>query len=230
MIHWSGYEWLPQERWGQIHKDKPFCWYDPSAISIDENHCLHLKTQYNPKHFPELGITSNIGIGLVSCTNRFTHGTFEVEAKLPQGKNLWPAFWMYSWDSWPPEIDVFEGYSNNYGSYFTIDLDLRTGLKIWNVATNAWCIGDKAYDLGAQNAWSGFKRPDKNFMKYKVEWFPNKINFYYNEKLARVITDETLISQCNKTTMNVILNNHVRNPKGDTDSDFIIKYFKYTPY
>ena len=35
------------------------------------------------------------------------------KAKLPYGDNLWPAFWMWSWDSWPPEIDIFEGYTNN---------------------------------------------------------------------------------------------------------------------
>ena len=48
-INWSGYEWLTQERWGTVHKDKPYCWYDPSAVQITLKGYLDLKTQYNPK-------------------------------------------------------------------------------------------------------------------------------------------------------------------------------------
>jgi hypothetical protein len=33
-IKWSGYNWLTQERWGNIHPDKTYNWYDPSAIEI----------------------------------------------------------------------------------------------------------------------------------------------------------------------------------------------------
>ena len=33
-FQWSGYEWITQERWGQIHPNKSFCWYDPSAVEM----------------------------------------------------------------------------------------------------------------------------------------------------------------------------------------------------
>ena len=36
-MKWCGYEWITQERWGDIHPDKPICWYDPSAVSVDGN-------------------------------------------------------------------------------------------------------------------------------------------------------------------------------------------------
>jgi len=34
-INWQGYEWLTQERWGNVHPENPTKWNDPSAIKID---------------------------------------------------------------------------------------------------------------------------------------------------------------------------------------------------
>lgn len=227
MIQWSGYEWMLQERWGQIHLEKPFVWYDPSAVNIDDNQFLHLKTHYNPKYFPNENITSDTGVGLVSCTNKFSHGVFEIEAKLPQGKYLWPAFWMWGWDSWPPEIDVFEGYSNKFSNYFSIKFNNK--ISIWNVATNVWFKNDNGKEtfIKSKNGWFGFKDPSKHFIKYKLEWYPDIINIYYNNHLVRKVTDMKILEQLNGTTMNVILNNSISKPYSDSDSDFIVKYFTY---
>lgn len=90
MIQWSGYDWSTQERWGQIHTDKNFVWYDDTAVIVDDQGFFHLKTHYNPKYFSDLNVTSNIGVGLISCTSPLKFGTYEIEAKLPEGKNLWP--------------------------------------------------------------------------------------------------------------------------------------------
>jgi serralysin len=49
--------------------------------------------------------------GLLTTQRSFAqlYGYFEIRAQLPQGKGLWPAFWLLPASAaWPPEIDVFE--------------------------------------------------------------------------------------------------------------------------
>ena len=40
---------------------------------------------------------------------KFFHGKYEIRARLPDGKGLWPAFWMFGGQRWN-EIDVFDNY------------------------------------------------------------------------------------------------------------------------
>jgi beta-glucanase (GH16 family) len=49
--------------------------------------------------------------GLITTRGTFSqlYGYFEVRARLPRGKGLWPAFWMMPTSGgWPPELDVME--------------------------------------------------------------------------------------------------------------------------
>jgi hypothetical protein len=60
--------------------------------------------------------------GLISTEPSFaqTYGYFEMRAELPQGKGLWPAFWMLPKDqSWPPEIDIVESIGDPSHVYMT---------------------------------------------------------------------------------------------------------------
>jgi beta-glucanase (GH16 family) len=50
--------------------------------------------------------------GILTTQSIFSqkYGYFEIRAKIPTGKGVWPAFWLLADDGgWPPEIDVMEG-------------------------------------------------------------------------------------------------------------------------
>jgi len=230
-IIWSGYEWITQERWGQFHPEKPFVYYDDSCVEINEDFSISLYTKRNPKEF--FGKIVEFGIGLISNTTKFSHGYFEIEAKLPTGKYLWPAFWMWSFDNWPPEIDVFEGYSNFFGNYINIFNDIKFW-NIYNIQTNLYFENLNGFNRinsikSKKHYISIFKKPpNKRFIKYGVDWQKDYIKFYYDNKLVRTITEKHILYQLNETTMNVIINNSLYKPTENPESEFIIKYFRYS--
>lgn len=236
-MKWSGYNWLTQERWGKIHPDKSHWWYDSSQVVLDENGYMHLKTNKNPKYFEDLNITSNIGVGLLSCTEEFGYGTFEIEAKLPKGKNLWPAFWMYSWESWPPEIDVLEGYSDDNDDYSykrSLLSIIRNTPKKYNIHSNVHYREDNKntsiHELYPSHGVFMKTNPTQTFNRYTCVWGPRYIKILYNNILVREIVDPNILERLKGHKMNVIINNGVTsfaNKDNPTQSDFVIKYFRY---
>lgn len=232
-INWSGYRWITQERWGISHPDKSWCYYDESAVNVDENKILHLQTMYNPKEIELDGnkVVSDFAIGLLSSERNFGHGLFEIECKLPKGKNLWPAFWVWGADSWPPEIDFFEAYTNKRGSYFRPSI---WPLSLWDVQTNVhYRVEDNESGKSStksRQGWMGWRNPSKNFLKYECLWTPDLIEIKYNGTVVRRITDKVVLDDINSQKHRVIINNHLRN--GDNKeqvTDFQVKSFKYTP-
>jgi beta-glucanase (GH16 family) len=230
-ISWSGYNWITQERWGMVHPDKYHWWYDSEAVEIDANNNLILKTRYNPKYFPEIKKTSTTGVGLISSTDEFGFGEFTVEAKLPSGPFLWPAFWMWSWDSWPPEIDVFEAYSNSQGKYF--DFTWTNPFNFWKVESNLhYGYQQTKSSIGARKNLFSLVSPDKRFNKYSVIWTKYFVKWLYNDRIVRVCRDSKIMSELSNKKMNVIINNGVTNEGAMgviPESSFIIKSFNYKP-
>ena len=239
-MKWQGYEWLTREVWGSYHPNKPYCYYDSTAVEVNEKEELILKTHRNPKTFKGKDLHYNsdvseleipIGVGLVSCKEKFKYGYFELEAKLPTGKNLWPAFWMSPFESWPPEIDVFEGYTKNKKNYF--HFNWKNPFGFWRVETNFHCGKEPDnYNLGAKTHWLGFKNPTKHFNKFSCLWTKEVIKIFYNDRLVRELNDPELLKEYHGKYMNVKINAHVDSGV-DIDnhktSEYIVRNFKYTP-
>ena len=230
MLNWSGYKWRKQEPWGIIHPNKAWNYYDESAVEVDDEGILHLKTHFNPitiKHEDEK-YNPDYGVGLISSIEKFHFGYFEIEAKLPTGYALWPAFWLYG-SPWPPEIDIFEGYTGNREDY--IHFNIHNPLAYNKVQS---CIHYGNVSEGTKTnlpARAGmiFKDPRKHFIKYACNWQRDKIEIFYDDMLVRTIRNKEVLKQMDKPQM-VLINNHLTekglHKVGKQESDFQIKHFK----
>lgn len=214
IINWSGYEWQTQERWGNLHKDKSWAWYDSKCVGIDDDGTLRLWIDYRPNTIIVDGVQYNpsYGMGLLSSTKNnpeFKFGRYTWVAKFPKGKNLWCGLWMWSWQSWPPEIDVVEAWTNSCGGY--LKCFAKDALVYWDLTTN---LHDPNADWNMAKHWKvckNAKNPANNFMEYALEWTPECLKFYYDGKCIRTIDDRELMKYLNSNTnggMNIIMNNH----------------------
>ncbi|WP_276499301.1 glycoside hydrolase family 16 protein [Pontibacter litorisediminis] len=103
----------------------------------------------------------------------FLYGRFEVRAKLPTGRGTWPAIWMlptdWAYGGWPKsgEIDIMEhvGYDQN-----------RVHITVHTEAYNH----SKGTQKGKQEI---VPTASTNFHLYRVDWTPDDIKGYIDDKL-----------------------------------------------
>lgn len=107
-----------------------------------------------------------------------TYGYFEITARIPTGRGLWPAFWLLPVDqSWPPEIDVFEVLGDDpavsYSSIHTTD-------AAWAATEPGSYNGNTTTDKVTAAA------PLSNaFHRYAVDWTASTITFYLDGMMVR---------------------------------------------
>lgn len=103
--------------------------------------------------------------GMLTTEKSFSqlYGYFEMRARFPFGRGLWPAFWMASADrSWPPEIDIVEVLGDQPTTlYATIHFGTkRRPLK-------------RGFPLTVANVTS-------DFHTYGVLWTPQFVAWYFD--------------------------------------------------
>jgi beta-glucanase (GH16 family) len=111
----------------------------------------------------------------------FTYGYFEIEAKLPYGKGVWPAFWLLNHDGahpYRPEIDVLEAYpgGGTSGGWGTSDLKPNA------FRATVWPQGIEGGPEGGHHTLQNLPDLSQGFHRYAVKWEPNKITFYFDGK------------------------------------------------
>lgn len=228
MISWKGFKWLPRETWGLVHPNKPLWWYDESAVEVDGNDTLHLRTHYNPKWQPTINKISPVGAGLVSCTFPFHFGYYRFTCKLPKGKMLFPAIWLYTHqynDAVGSEIDIMEAYSNRFGNYLNFDpTSLWSLQRVWSAFNHH--DGNKRVWVGKQ----GHKICRTNdTISFEMRWTPDKIIIWCDGVITRKLEGDVMKHY--QEPMKLILNNGLRNNCKDfkQETDFRIMDFVYKP-
>jgi beta-glucanase (GH16 family) len=103
--------------------------------------------------------------GLINTQRSFSqvYGVFEMRARLPKGKGLWPAFWLLPVNrSWPPELDIFEILGNDPTILHTNARSKAAGKHT--------------------DAPSVIHIPDASaaFHDYAVDWEPDEIKWYFD--------------------------------------------------
>lgn len=102
-----------------------------------------------------------------------TYGYFEIEAKLPIGKGVWPAFWLFNHlGARRPEIDILEAYPGGGPASGWGDAQLHPvaySATIWQ-------------DAGVQAGYRRIATPDlaAGFHRYGLKWEPDRITFYFD--------------------------------------------------
>ncbi|MBQ2676306.1 MAG: glycoside hydrolase family 16 protein [Clostridia bacterium] len=150
-----------------------------------ENSCLIIeahKEEYKGKHYTSAAMDSH-------GKKFFKYGRFEMLAKLPYGKSMWPAFWtMGEHRGWPwgGEIDVMEmvgdvdGYGNQNGDSITL-------------ATLHWADPETPdYDHTFHQGFGKYLLPgyengaklNDEFHIYGVEWDENEIVSYFDDVIV----------------------------------------------
>jgi beta-glucanase (GH16 family) len=187
---------LSPKKWNVLirehSKHNELQYYLPDEVYL-ENGCLRLRSRvrdYGSQHYTS---------GRVDTSGKFApvYGRFEIRAKLPAGKGLWPAHWLYpqdrNWEMerlmalavtngmeklipenrpWYSEIDIMEflGHTNVvYGTlhYYTFEGEKKS--------SSGKIKGDADYT--------------KDFHIYALEWKPDVMRWFVDGKLIHSTTN-----------------------------------------
>lgn len=235
VFEWQGMEWIGRPNWGISHPRRPV-WYDSEMVTVDDNGCLIVGLE---NHEREMAMYDSIvkrrwETGYCRSVQEFKYGTFEWEAIMPMGTNLWPALWLASDTSWPPEIDCVEGWSNNNPKYIK-----RLFFRNMH-PTMHWSEEGKLKSEPKYNIHRGWINGPMEFTSYKVVWTPEYVDVFYGKHLVKRFEDEKMLEQLNKEgiMMHPIMSLNVQSAFGDQDFEkykelgqpFMIRSFKYTPW
>ena len=230
-----------------LHSTDPRYYVNQNNVIINDN-TLTLTIDHKPRiikwfdlgwTLPMIDYTPEYSCGLIKSVDTVqVNSIIEADLKFPKGANLWPSFWLTACDSWPPEIDIVEAYTDKKGSYKDgwnfhwkwpfIYRELRfesnvhyKGLKDEHLFTGAKCVHPKVIKKPIEDNWNNFK----------CVWKEDIIELYVNGHLVRTITDEYVLSKMKTTGMWVIFNMwpNKQFQKSDLNNpEFKIKNFKVT--
>lgn len=251
-FEWCGFRWetcMESER--PIHPDAPWMYYDKGCVNriltTSPDEILSLNIKYKPISLlwgwkEKVEYTPTIACGLIKSIDTIpVNSSIECEVMMPEGANLWPSFWLTACDNWPPEIDIFEGYTDKNGSYFDklglhwefpfLYRDVRMESNVHYTDDN----GKHRQAMPKGDCKNMFRLPLEEYWNhFRCEWREDSIKFYINGNLHRVVKDKKILSKIKTKGMWVVFNVYPNDrfslhENGDIEKfikPYIIKNFK----
>lgn len=98
-----------------------------------------------------------------------TYGVYVINANIPKGKGVWPAFWLLPYDtSWPPEIDVFE----------VLGADTKV------VYNTVHYLNEKGQHTQKGTYTKSNVDMQQGWHEYALDWGPTEMKWYLDRKLV----------------------------------------------
>ncbi len=177
----------------ETSKHKELQYYVPDEVYI-ENGMLRIRSQvrkYGSKEFTSGRLDTKGKLAPV-------YGRFEIRAKLPFGKGLWPAHWLYPQNrNWQMERLMTEVVENGKESLIPEERPWYSEIDIMEFlghdpTTVYGTLHYYTFD-GQKKTASGTKRGNvdysKDFHVYALEWEPDSIKWYIDDELIYATTD-----------------------------------------
>ena len=242
-----GFRWRVGRSWGLAHSDD-ICYADGDVVQVFDKE-IRLGLEYKPAYFDvDQKKLYQWGVGYVSTIEPIKYGTLKVKFILPRGGNLWPAIWTFDCETWPPEIDIVEAWSNTKYDNSKCYRRVWKGITIpfTNDIFPSLHLGnnpDNHYSKSYRNLFKGSCscELDTDFGENECEliWTPEYIDIYWNGKRIVKEEDPDILKWFNEGKGQCIqLNNYVTNDfkecdfvglKDNEESYLRITGLSYTP-
>lgn len=167
-------------------------YYLPDEVYV-ENGMLRIRSR--ERNFGSMKYTS----GRLDTSGKFSpvYGRFEIRGRLPVGKGLWPAYWLYPQHrNWEMEYIMSEAVANGKESmipeerpwYSEIDIMEFLGHEpnvLYGTLHYYTFDGQKKTSSGT---WTGPVNYSDDFHIYALEWEPDSIRWYIDDQLIHATT------------------------------------------
>lgn len=188
---------LSTKKWNVLireqSKHNELQYYVPDEAYLERG-CLRLRSRvrdYGAQHFTS---------GRVDTSGKFapTYGRFEIRARLPGGKGLWPAHWLYPQNrDWPMERLMAQAVTNGQERlipehrpwYSEIDIMEFLGHEpniIYGTLHYYSFEGQKRTSSGKITSTCDYS---KDFHLYALEWEPNEMRWFVDGRQIHATTN-----------------------------------------
>ncbi len=188
---------LDPKKWNVLLRERSkhneLQYYVPDEAYV-ENGCLRLRSRvrdYGPMHYTSGRVDTKGKLAPV-------YGRFEIRGRLPGGKGLWPAYWLYPQNrDWPMEYLMAEAVASGKERiipeerpwYSEIDIMEFLGHEPNIIyGTLHYCTYD-GQKRSSSVTWKSDADYSKDFHVYALEWEPDALRWFLDGQLIHTTTN-----------------------------------------